>query len=157
MQKRMVEIAVGIFFLLGIAAFAILALQVSGLRDIYHKQEGYALSAEFINVGGLKPRAKVTIAGVEVGRVVSIKMDPRTHYALVKMRIEDEVNNIPDDSDARILTAGLLGDNYIGLEPGQSETFYKPGAMIPVEDTYEAIILEKLIDKFVAGKASKLN
>lgn len=157
MQKRMVDLAVGIFFLLGIAAFVVLALQVSGLKDIYHKEEGYSLLAEFVNVGGLKPRAKVTIAGVEVGRVVSIKMDPKTHYALVKMQIEEDVNNIPDDSDARILTAGLLGDNYVGLEPGQSTTVYKPGDVIPVENTYEAIVIEKLIDKFVAQKATNMN
>ncbi len=153
----MVETAVGIFFLLGIAAFVILALQVSGLKDVFQRQEGYTLSADFLNVGGLKPRAKVTIAGVEVGRVVSIHMEPETHYARVKMLIEEDVNDIPDDSDARILTAGLLGDNYVGLELGQSQTVYKPGDIIPVENTYEAIVIEKLIDKFMAGKASKLN
>jgi phospholipid/cholesterol/gamma-HCH transport system substrate-binding protein len=153
MQKRTVEIAVGIFVLLGIAALIMLALRVSGLNDIYMRDDGYELTAQFVNVGGLKPKARVSIAGVQVGRVTEITFDRETHRALVKMSIDREVNNLPEDTQARILTAGLLGDNYIGLTPGMNfDEFLAPGGQ--VTDTHEAIVLEDLIAKFFTGKAS---
>src|SRR5690349_6053254 len=125
MQKRTIEIAVGIFFLLGIAAFIMLAVKVSGLSDAYESREGYTIRAIFENVGSLKPRAKVTIAGVQVGRVLSIEFDKAEYAAKVVMFLNQGVNNLPDDTKANILTAGLLGDNYISLTPGFSETFLK--------------------------------
>lgn len=156
MQKRTIEIAVGVFFLLGILAFAMLALQVSGISKIYNLKEGYKITADFENIGGLKPRARVTIAGVAVGRVVAINYDPKTYVARVTIVMDNNVNNIPDDTSASILTSGLLGDNYIGLSPGFSEHFYKEGDHIPVENTSKAVVLEELVSKFLSSQASGL-
>lgn len=156
MQKRGIEISVGIFFLIGIAAFIMLAMKVSGLSDINMTKDGYEVTAEFANIGGLKPRARVTIAGVAVGRVVAIHFDNQYYLAKVSILFDKEINNIPDDSKASILTAGLLGDNYIGLTPGFSEQFFKNGDHIPVENTNEAVVLEELISKFLSGQASGL-
>lgn len=155
MQKRTIEIAVGIFFLLGIAAFAVMAIKVSGLSEIYNAS-GYTITAEFENIGGLKPRARVSIAGVAVGRVVSIDFDDKSYLAKVTLNIDNSVRNLPDDTSASILTAGLLGDNYIGLSPGFSDNFLKPGANIPLENTNKAVVLEELVSKFFAGQASGL-
>lgn len=157
MQKRTIEIAVGIFFLLGIAAFTMLAMKVSGLGSFYQFNEGYSLTAEFDNVGGLKPRARVTMAGVTIGRVVDINFDPKNYLAEVTITMNKNVNNIPNDSKASILTAGLLGDNYIGLTPGYSNDFLKAGDHIPVDDTEGAVVLEQLIQKFLSGQASGLS
>lgn len=156
MHKRSVEVAVGIFFILGILALAILALRVSGLSDFNALGKGYSITAEFENVGGLKPRARVSIAGVPVGRVVAIEFDRKYYVARVKMVINSEVNNIPSDSTASILTSGLLGDNYVGLSPGFSQDFYKSGDNIPAERTTRALVLEDLISRFLAGQASGL-
>jgi len=156
MHKRTIEIAVGFFFLLGILAFAMLALQVSGISKIYGLQEGYKITADFENIGGLKPRARVTIAGVAVGRVVAINYDPKDFVARVSIVIDNKVTNIPDDTSASILTSGLLGDNYIGLSPGFSEQFYKEGSHIPVENTSKAVVLEELVSKFLSSQASGL-
>lgn len=156
MQKRTIEIAVGVFFLLGILAFAMLALQVSGISKICSLKEGYKITADFENIGGLKPRARVTIAGVAVGRVVAINYDPKTYVARVTIFMDNNVNNIPDDTSASILTSGLLGDNYIGLSPGFSDHFYKEGDHIPVENTSKAVVLEELVSKFLSSQASGL-
>lgn len=154
MRKPIIDITVGIFFLMGIAALAALAIRVSGLNDVYQSREGYSLIVEFDNVGGLKPRAKVTMAGVSIGRVTSIEFDKESYVAKVSLLIKQEINNIPDDSQASILTSGLLGDNYIGFSPGQSLTYYKPDQMISVASTNSAVVLEELISKFVSGQAS---
>ncbi len=154
MRKRIVEITVGIFFLMGIAALTILAVRVSGLNDVYQSKNGYTLTVEFDNIGSLKPRSKVTMAGVPIGRVTCIDFDKENYVARVKLFIKEEINNIPDDSQASILTAGLLGDNYIGFTPGQSTTFYKPEQMISTANTSGAVVLEELIAKFVSGQAS---
>ncbi len=156
MQKRTTEIAVGFFFLLGILAFSMLAIQVSGISRICNLEKGYKITADFENIGGLKPRARVTIAGVAVGRVTAINYDPKDYVARVSIMIDDKVNNIPDDTSASILTSGLLGDNYIGLTPGFSENFYKEGDHIPVENTSKAVVLEELVSKFLSSQASGL-
>lgn len=156
MQKRTMEICVGVFFLLGILAFAMLAMQVSGLSKIWNLKEGYTITADFENIGGLKPRARVTIAGVAVGRVVAINYDAKDYVARVSIVIDNKVNNIPDDTSASILTSGLLGDNYIGLSPGFSEQFYKEGSHIPAENTSKAVVLEELVSKFLSSQASGL-
>ncbi len=155
MQKRTIEIAVGLFFLLGIAAFMMMAVKVSGLSEIY-VADGYTLTAEFENVGGLKPRARVSIAGVAVGRVVSIEFNDKKYLAEVKMIIDESVNNLPDDTTASILTSGLLGDNYIGLNPGFSNQFLKANGQIPLENTNKAVVLEELVSKFFSSQASGL-
>lgn len=156
MQKRALEITVGLFFLLGIAAFIVLALKVSGLGEAITFSDGYTITADFENIGGLKPRARVTIAGVSVGRVTSIKYDPKEYLAHVTILVDDTVKNIPEDSNASILTAGLLGDNYIGLTPGFSDTFLKVGGHISVNNTNKAVVLEELVSKFLANQASGL-
>ncbi len=157
LQKRTIEIAVGIFFLLGIAAFALLAIKVSGLSNIFTTDEAYQITADFDNIGGLKPRARVTMAGVTIGRVVAIKFNPEHFIAQVTLDIDKDVNNIPNDTKAGILTSGLLGDNYIGLNPGFSDQFFKSGDNISVNDTDGAIVLEQLVQKFLSGKASGLD
>ena len=119
--------------------------------------EGYNITAEFENIGGLKPRARVTVAGVAVGRVTDIRFDPKGYLAKVFIRMDAPVNNIPDDSRASILTSGLLGDNYIVLTPGFSDQFFKAGDNIVVENTNKAIVLEELVSKFMANQASGLN
>lgn len=153
MQKRTVEIAVGIFVLLGVAAFAMLALKVSGLNSLITRDNSYEITANFVNVGGLKPKARVSIAGVPIGRVTKIEFDKSSHSSIVTMNIDKNIDNLPEDTQARILTAGLLGDNYIGLIPGINfDQYLTPGSQIT--DTHEAMVLEDLIAKFLTGKAS---
>lgn len=156
LQKRTIEIAVGTFFLLGIAAFAMLAIKVSGLSGLYTAVDTYTVTADFDNIGGLKPRARVTMAGVTIGRVVDIHFDPQTYVARVTLHIDDDVDHIPEDSRASILTSGLLGDNYIGLTAGFSDQFFKNNSHISANDTDGAIVLEQLVEKFLSGKASGL-
>lgn len=154
MRKRTVEIWVGIFFLLGIISLSLLAVRVSGLLDVYQFEEGYNLTVEFDNIGNLKPRAKVTMAGVPIGRVTGINFDKKNYVARVTLLINQDVNNIPDDSQASILTAGLLGDNYVGFSPGQSPDFFKANEVISTASTNGAIVLEELIAKFFSSQAS---
>lgn len=163
MRARTIEITVGLFVLAGLLALLMLALRVSGLNDIYSANPGYEITAEFENVGGLKPKARVSIAGVQVGRVKSVVFDKNTHYAKVTMLIFNSVDNLPENTEAQILTAGLLGDNYIGLLPIQSVDepdsnnphYLKPGANIGIESTHKAVILEELISKFLANQTIK--
>lgn len=152
MKKRTIEIWVGLFIVMSIAGFLMLCLQVSGLSDFYQENGGYKIFAAFKNIGGLKPRAKVTINGVTIGRVteISLKQDEYGEFdAMVQLSIDRNYQQIPKDSAAKILTAGLLGDNYVGIEPGMEETYIQAGDTI--ELTSQAILLEDLISKFVAG------
>lgn len=152
MKSRRLEIWVGIFVTIGIAAFVMLALQVSGLSNLYRGNDGYNVTAGFTNIGALKPRSKVTVNGVTVGRVESITLAVNSYgeyQAMVLLSINNKFNKIPDDSSAKILTAGLLGDNYIGIEPGHSEVFLSDGSKI--EMTTQAVLLEDLISKFATG------
>lgn len=157
MHKRTVEIAVGIFVLFGFVALLMLALKVSGLNDIYESHEGYKITAEFTNVGGLKPRAKVSMAGVAIGRVLSIEFDKATFNANVNIVIDKKFDNIPEDSQASIMTAGLLGDNYLSITPGMSDEVMADGMVIEVGNTNQAMVLEDLISKFFSSQASGLN
>ncbi len=154
MKTKIIEFWVGLFVILGICSLLMLALQVSGLTSIY-QEKGYSLKALFKNIGGLKVKSKVTINGVKIGTVVKINLvhDEFNEYqALVEMNINKAYNNLPKDSSAKILTAGLLGDNYVGIEPGMEDTFFKPGDVI--ELTQQAILLEDLISKFAVGSNS---
>lgn len=158
MNKRIVEILVGIFVLLGMLALLMLAVKVSGLSDVYESNNGYKITAEFVNVGGLKPRAKVSMAGVSIGRVTDIQFDKQTYNAVVTMMIDARFDNIPEDSEASIKTAGLLGDNYVSIFPGMSDdVYFKEGTHIDVGYTTQAVVLEDLINKFFSSKASGLN
>ena len=153
-NSRSLEIGTGLFVLLGFAALAFLTTQLPGTSLKFTSDEGgYTVTARFDNIGDLKPGSPVTMAGVRVGRVESIRFDPKDFKAAVVLRIEDQYKEIPEDSDASIQTAGLLGGKYIGIGPGGSETFLKQGGQI--EFTQSAIVLESLVNKFFANMADK--
>ena len=152
-----VEIGTGLFVLLGFAALGFLTTQLpgSGLQ-LTHAAESYAVVAKFDNIGGLKVGAPVTMSGVRVGQVTAITYDPSVYKAAVAMSIERRFDKIPDDSDAAIQTSGLLGANYVALNPGGSDTYLKAGT--EVQFTQSAIVLENLINKLfssVAGGGNK--
>ena len=151
MNKRTLEILVGLFVLLGMLALVFLALKAANLAS-FGSSEGYALSARFDNIGGLKPRSPVRSAGVTVGRVKSIQLDAKTYQGVVTMEIDSGVV-FPKDSSAKILTAGLLGDQYIGVEPGADEKNFNPGDTIT--QTQSAVVLENLIGQLVFNKAAE--
>lgn len=145
-MKKTMEAMVGFFMLLGIAGLVVLAFKVSG---IHHSTPGrtYHITAAFDNIGGLKVRAPLRIAGVRIGEVSDISLDPKTYKAVVDFAISERENNIPADSSLSILTEGLLGTNYVGLVPGFDTQMLKEGDRI--EETHPAIILESLIGNFL--------
>jgi phospholipid/cholesterol/gamma-HCH transport system substrate-binding protein len=153
-NTRSLEIGTGLFVLLGFAALAFLTTQLPGTSlKLSGGPPTYTVTAKFDNVGDLKAGSQVTMAGVTIGRVESIRFDPKDYKAAVTLRIENQYSEIPDDSDASIQTAGLLGGKYIGIGPGGSETFLKDGSQI--EFTQSAIVLESLVNKFFANMADK--
>lgn len=145
MQSKGLEIIVGFFVCLGIAAVFILTMRVSNLANT-HSFEGYTVTAEFSNVGGLKAGAPVELAGVRIGRVSTIRVDPHTYEAVVSMHIGERYD-LPRDSDARILTAGLLGEQYVGIGPGGDTENLRDGDRIKI--TQGALVLEELIGQFL--------
>lgn len=149
MGKRGIETLVGAFVLLGMVGLVFLALQAANLGAVT-SGDTYRVSARFENVGGLKARAPVRSAGVLVGRVNSIELDPKTFQGVVTLDI-DRRFQFPKDSAAKILTAGLLGDQYIGLEPGGDDANLAPGGTIA--QTQSAVVLENLIGQFLTGRA----
>lgn len=151
MQTKALELLVGLFFTLGVAAVFILTFRVASL-DAGSASDSYAVTADFENIGGLKPGSAVTMAGVRIGRVRSIEVDATTFEARVTMRIGNDFANIPKDSSASIFTAGLLGEQYIGLTPGGEDDTLVEGDKIKF--TQSALVLENLIGQFVAGMAS---
>jgi phospholipid/cholesterol/gamma-HCH transport system substrate-binding protein len=150
MSKRGIETLVGLFVLLGILALTFLALKAANLASFGHR-DGYALQARFDNIGGLKVRAPVRSAGVVVGRVKAIRLDPKTYQGLVTMEIEHGLQ-FPKDTSAKILTNGLLGDQYIGLEAGGDDKNLVAGDT--VTQTQSAVVLENLISQFLFSKAA---
>jgi len=149
-QTHAMEIGTGLFVLFGIASLLFMVTQITAER-VGVQRVGYVLTAKFENVGGLKVGAPVSMAGVTVGRVTAIAFDSSDYRALVHMRIDPQFNRIPNDSDAAIFTQGLLGNQYIGMTAGGSETFYKDGDQI--ELTQSALVLENLISKFLVSFA----
>lgn len=151
-NNRVIELTVGLFVLLGIVSFFMLAMKVSGLSS-FSSERGYQVTAEFANIGGLKVRAPVTIAGVKVGEVTGIQLQAGALNAKVTMRIDGDQNKIPyEDTSARILTEGLLGSNYISLVPGfdgddEKHPYLREGDSIA--KTQQAIILENLIGQLL--------
>ncbi|MGH8426535.1 MAG: outer membrane lipid asymmetry maintenance protein MlaD [Gammaproteobacteria bacterium] len=145
------ELGTGLFVLLGIAAVFFLATQTTNLRSL-NQGASYAVRAEFTDIGGLKVAAPITIAGVQIGRVSDITLDPKSLQAVVTMRIQKTYNEIPTDSSAAIQTRGLLGDQYIGITPGGSLQSLKNGDTIHF--TQSAIVLENLISQFMFNNAS---
>ena len=150
MGKKRIEMLVGFFVLLGMLGLVFLALQAANLGSI-GGGDPYTLQARFDNVGGLKPRAPVRSAGVLVGRVKKISLDAKTFQGLVTMEIERNFQ-FPKDSAAKILTSGLLGDQYVGMEPGGDDKNLAPGDT--VAQTQSAVVLENLIGQFITGKAA---
>jgi len=152
MSKKSIEILVGLFVLLGALALLFLALKAANLASFSNGGETYAVTARFDNIGGLKPRAPVKSAGVVVGRVESIGFDDRTFQATVTLRMQADVK-FPRDSAAKILTSGLLGEQYIGLEAGADDKSFSQGDRI--SNTQSAIVLENLISQFLFSKAAE--
>ncbi|MEM7281139.1 MAG: outer membrane lipid asymmetry maintenance protein MlaD [Pseudomonadota bacterium] len=151
-QSRGIEFGTGVFMLLGIGALLFLTTQTANI-DAYGSGEGYEVTARFNHVGTLKVRSPVSISGVTVGRVKSIDFDSVRLEAVVTLRIDSQFDQIPDDSDASVLTAGLLGGQYIGIEPGGSETFLADQSEL--EFTQSALILEELVGKYLFGGNSE--
>lgn len=143
---------VGLFVASGIAALFFLALQVSNLSSLTEK-DSYILTARFENSGGLKVKSPVSVAGVKIGQVTAITLDPKTYESVVKMNIYSQYNNIPSDTTASVLTAGLLGEQYVSLEAGGSEEFLKNNDAIEI--TQSALILEKAIGQFLFKSAEE--
>jgi phospholipid/cholesterol/gamma-HCH transport system substrate-binding protein len=152
MNRSTIDLWVGIFVVMGIAALGFLSLKVANLGT-GNAKETYKVTAHFQNIGGLSARAPVRSAGVNVGRVVSISLDTDKYDALVTMSLDKHVK-FPKDSNASILTSGILGENYIGLEPGGDEANpLKDGDNIKM--TQSAVVLEKLISQFLFSKAQE--
>ena len=155
--SRAIDLSTGLFVLLGFAAILFLVTQITN-REFSLNSDSYRLQAQFENVGGLKVGAPVSMAGVTIGRVESIGYDMELLKAIVTLRVDGRYQKIPNDSDASIFTAGLLGGQYIGLSPGGSEEYFKDGDR--VEFVQDAIVLENLISKYLfsqAGKADEHN
>jgi phospholipid/cholesterol/gamma-HCH transport system substrate-binding protein len=150
MKKQSLDIWVGLFVALGLLALLFLALK-AGNMSAFTFQPTYQVSARFDNIGGLKPRAPVKSAGVVVGRVAEIRFDDQTYQATVIMNLEDRYK-FPKDSSAKILTSGLLGEQYIGLEAGGDADMIAQGSKL--SQTQSAIVLENLISQFLYNKAS---
>lgn len=145
-SQRRAETYVGLFLLAALASLIVLAFKVSGLTSFF-QTDGYTVHAQFDDIGSLKVRAAVKIGGVNVGEVTAIHLDPSSFRAVVDMHIHNNVNDIPSDSSANILTAGLLGDNYVEITPMYSSEYLKQGSEIT--ETHPAMILEKLIGQLV--------
>lgn len=148
--KKSTEILVGLFVAAGIAALFMLAMKVSNVGN-FNDEEGYSVVAHFQNIGGLKARSPVTMAGVRVGRVESIELDPDRYDAKVTINMYPQYDMIPLDTSASIFTAGLLGEQYIGLQPGADDFYLEDGDEI--ELTQPAIVLEQVIGQFLFSQA----
>ncbi len=151
-QTRSVELGTGLFSLLGMGALFFLATQTTGGED-FNASDTFKVEARFENVGSLRPRAPVAMSGVTIGRVTKVAFDPKTLQAVVGFEIDKKYNTIPDDSDASILTAGLLGSQYISLQAGGSDLYLEDGSEILF--TQSAIVLENLIGKFLVNSGSE--
>jgi phospholipid/cholesterol/gamma-HCH transport system substrate-binding protein len=151
MQKSRHDMWVGLFVMIGAAAIVFLALKAGNLLSL-NFGETYQVSAKFDNIGGLKPRAAVKSAGVVVGRVESIGFDGKSYQAVVTLQL-DKRYNFPKDSIAKILTSGLLGEQYIGLEVGPDTKML--AAKDVIKQTQDAVVLENLISQFLYSKAAE--
>jgi len=144
-SSHQIELTAGIFLLLAIAALIFLALHATDRGVV--SGDSYELSANFSNIGGLKPRAAVSMGGVAIGTVERIELDPETFEARVTMRISQNYDQLPEDTSASILTSGILGDQYVGLEPGGSPEPLRDGDRIMI--TSSAMVLEQLISRYM--------
>lgn len=151
MNKKSIEVFVGLFVALGAVALVFLSLKAANLGTFSGNGNTYTLTAKFDNIGGLKPRAPIRSAGVTVGRITSISLDAVTYQGVVSMEVNEGIK-FPKDTSAKILTAGLLGDQYIGLEAGGDMDNLKAGDVIT--RTQSAVVLENLIGQFLFSKAA---
>lgn len=152
-NTRTRDLGTGLFIFLGFAALLFLATQTTDMEEYASSDVGFRVVARFDDVAGLKVRSPVTMAGVNIGRVESITFDPERLDAVVILRINARYDRIPDDSDASILTAGLLGSKYVGIGPGGSDTYLHDNSELSI--TQSAIVLEQLISKFLFSQAEK--
>ena len=150
MQRTTLDLWVGIFVVAGVGALFVLALKVGNASTV-NASDGYHIIAEFDNIGGLKVRAPVRSAGVVIGRVTAIRLDPKTFQGMVTMELQRDLQ-FPKDSSAKILTNGLLGDQYIGLEAGGEDKNLNAGDTMT--QTQSAVVLENLIGQFLFNKAA---
>jgi len=151
MENRALEFWVGVFVLAGILALIMLAFKVGNLTSS-DVSNAYTVEAKFDNIGGLKVKSPVTMAGVRIGRVTGVSFDKKTYQAVVELSIDGRYKNIPDDSSASILTSGLLGEQYVGITPGGSEDYLKKGDRIIL--TQSALVLENLIGQVMVKLTS---
>jgi phospholipid/cholesterol/gamma-HCH transport system substrate-binding protein len=152
MSSKGVEIGVGLFVALGFAALLMLAMKVSNLSES-STDDGYELIARFDNIGGLKVRSPVTMAGVRIGRVSAIGFDSQTYEAVVTLTIGSKYDQLPSDTSASIFTAGLLGEQYVGLEAGGSLQYL--GDKDEIKLTQSAVVLEQIIGQFLYNRAAE--
>jgi phospholipid/cholesterol/gamma-HCH transport system substrate-binding protein len=152
MRTRLLELAVGAFMIMGIIALVLMALRVSGLSTV-DAGDRYTIKAYFENLGGLTERAKVSMSGVTIGRVTNVYLDAEDYVAVVEMEINASMSTLTTDTSAAILTAGLLGEKYIGLTVGADDEYLEEGGVI--EDTQSALVLEELIGQFLFNKAEE--
>jgi phospholipid/cholesterol/gamma-HCH transport system substrate-binding protein len=153
-KSRTLSVGTGLFIVLGFAALLFLTTQTTSRGISFGSKPHYDVTAKFDNIGDLKVGSPVSMAGVEIGRVVGIDFDPKDYKAVVTMRISDKYNQIPSDSDASIYTQGLLGGKFVGLTAGGAETYLKNKDRI--DFTQSALILENLIGQLVANFAKSL-
>ena len=152
MSTRTIEIAVGLFVAAGLAALFMLAMKVSNLAN-YTGDDGYEISARFDNIGGLKVRSPVAASGVRVGQVTGIEYDSGGYEARVTMSIDPQYDKFPTDTAASVLTSGLLGEQFIGLQPGAEEEYLMAGSEIDL--TQSALVLEQIVGQFLYSKAEE--
>ncbi len=150
--SKTIELMVGVFIALGAAGLFVLSMQVSNLSG-FTPANSYTVTARFENIGGLKERSPVTVGGVLIGRVASIEYDNDRFEAVVALEMDGKYNQLPDDTTASIYTAGLLGEQYVALEPGGSEDFLVEGSEIDL--TQSALVLERLVSKFLFNKTTE--
>jgi phospholipid/cholesterol/gamma-HCH transport system substrate-binding protein len=152
MKLKSIDLLVGLFVLLGFSALVFLAVRAGNMSSSIALSDTYETVARFDNIGGLKPRGAVRSAGVVVGRVTAIHFNDKTYQAEVTLAL-DRRYQFPKDSSAKIMTSGLLGEQYIGLEPGGDTAMIKPGERFAL--TQSAVVLENLIGQFLYGKAAE--
>jgi len=150
MRMRYIELSVGAFMVLGVIAIVLMAFRVSGL-SVQGSGDTYTVKAHFENLGGLTEKAKVSMSGVTIGRVSKIYLDKEWYSAVVEMEIDKSMSTLTSDTSASILTAGLLGEKYVGLTVGAEDDYLKDGDWI--DDTQSAIVLEELIGRFLFNSA----
>jgi phospholipid/cholesterol/gamma-HCH transport system substrate-binding protein len=147
-QRQSYQIGSGLFIVLGFAALAYLATQTTSIAN-YAQGPSYAIKARFTNIGQLKLRAPVKLAGVRIGTVSEIRLEPDKLDALVSLSIDKRFDKIPDDSAAAVFTSGLLGDQYVSIQPGGSPDMFKDGDEVVL--TQSSMQLEELIGKYLVG------